>query len=79
MSTVEVLIRSGVSVDKQLNTFYNKITPLMIAAARGDLPMVKLLVETGWAKVERPDRHRVWVSFEFWPTFRQGFFCPFGT
>ena len=31
--------------DKPLNTLYDKITPLMIAAANGDLVTVKVLVE----------------------------------
>ena len=57
-ATVEILIQRGVKVDKQLNTFYNKMTALMLAAGRGDLEMVKLLIEKGLAKIERPDRHK---------------------
>ena len=44
---VEILIDFGVAVDKPLNAFYNKLTPLMMAAAMADLPMVQLLVEKG--------------------------------
>ena len=57
-ATVEILIQRGVKVDKQLNTFYNKMTALMLAAGRGDLEMVRLLIEKGLAKIERPDRHK---------------------
>ena len=47
LKVVDMLIDFGVMVDKPLNAFYNKVTPLMMAAALGDLPMVQLLVEKG--------------------------------
>lgn len=53
-----VLLEAGAAVDKALSTRYDKMTPLMLAAANGNLAMVRLLVERGGARVERRDRYR---------------------
>ena len=50
----QVLLENGAVPDKPLNTLYDKITPLMIAAANGDLVTVKVLVENK-AKIEKVD------------------------
>ena len=42
---VKVLLKHGAKPDKPLSTRYDKITPLMIAAANSDLDMLKLLIE----------------------------------
>ena len=55
---VALLLESGARPDKQLNTTYDKMSALMLASANGDLEMVKLLVETGHAKVELGDRYK---------------------
>ena len=34
------------------------MTPLMLAASKDDIEMVKLLVEQGKAKIEKPDRYK---------------------
>ena len=45
-------------VNKPLNTNFDKMTPLMLAASKDDIEMVKLLVEQGKAKIEKPDRYK---------------------
>ena len=54
---VKVLIKHGCDLDKALSTRYDRITPLMIAAANGDLEMVKILID-GKAKIEYRDRYK---------------------
>ena len=57
LETVQVLLKHGADANRPLNTKYDKMTPLMLAAANGDLNMVKLLVVK--AQIERKDRfHR---------------------
>ena len=56
LRVVECLMKYGVDLEKPLNTKYFKLTPLMLAAAHGDLPMVRLLVEKGLVKVEKKDK-----------------------
>ena len=53
---VRVLFKHGATPDKQLGTKYDKMTALMLAAANGDLAMVRLLIENR-AKIEKPDRY----------------------
>ena len=45
-----------VNIEKQTNANLDKVTALMMAAANGNLPMVRLLVTK--AKVEKPDRYK---------------------
>ena len=45
-------------VNKPLNTNFDKMTPLMLAASKDDIEMVELLVEQGKAKIEKPDRYK---------------------
>ena len=45
-------------VNQPLNTNFDKMTPLMLAASKDDIEMVKLLVEQGKAKIEKPDRYK---------------------
>ena len=52
------LVTIGARPDRQLNTTHDKMSSLMLAAAAGDLEMVKLLVEAGRAKVELGDRYK---------------------
>ena len=53
---VKVLLKHGANPDKQLGTKYDKMTALMLAAANGDLAMVRLLIENR-AKIEKPDKY----------------------
>ncbi len=50
------MVSYGVDCDRPLNAFHDKRTPLMLASARGDLAMVKFLVNH--AKIEKPDRYK---------------------
>ena len=54
---VNVLLKHGANPDKPLGTRYDKITPLMIAAANSDLEMVKILIKSN-AKIEKYDRFK---------------------
>ena len=54
---VKVLFKHGANPDKQLGSKYDKMSALMLAAANGDLVMVKLLIENR-AKIEKPDRYK---------------------
>ena len=61
LETVEVLLKYGADANRPLNTRYDKMTPLMLAAANGDLDMVKILVSK--ALIEKKDRfHRTALS-----------------
>ena len=53
----EVLLNHGAKPNKLLSTTYDKISPLMLAAANGDLTMIKLLI-TKKAKIELHDRYK---------------------
>jgi ankyrin repeat protein len=44
---VEVLLKHGADVHKELGPSRNKCTPLMVAAYSGDLEICKLLVKHG--------------------------------
>ena len=55
---VSVLLEGGATVDKPLSTRYDRMTPLMLAAANGDLEMVRMLIQVGRARVEKQDRYR---------------------
>jgi ankyrin repeat protein len=52
---VRILLKNSADVKKELGASHNKQTPLMIAAALGNLEMVKLLVANG-APVEQRDK-----------------------
>ena len=56
-AVTNILLGHGAKPDKPLSTRYDKITPLMIAAANADLDMVKLLIEKN-AKIEKYDRYK---------------------
>ena len=58
LKCVEVLLQYEVDVSKPLNVSFDKMTPLMLAAAKDDIQMVKLLVEKGRAKIEKPDKFK---------------------
>ncbi|XP_013405042.1 tankyrase-like protein, partial [Lingula anatina] len=49
---VEVLLKYGVDIEKPLNADNGKVTPLMLAASKGDVAMVKLLIKHK-AKIEK--------------------------
>ena len=51
LDTARVLLGHGANPEKQLSVAYGKITPMMLAAANGDLDMVKLLFD--YAKAEK--------------------------
>ena len=44
---LKVLLKHAASVDKQTSAGKDKLTPLMLAAHRGDLDTVRLLVQSG--------------------------------
>ncbi|XP_013405621.1 tankyrase-like protein isoform X2 [Lingula anatina] len=52
---VEVLLKYGVDIEKPLNADNGKVTPLMLAASKGDVAMVKLLIKHK-AKIEKLDK-----------------------
>ena len=54
----KVLLDFKVDVSKPLNTNFDKMTPLMLAASKDDIEMVKVLVEQGKAKIEKPDKYK---------------------
>ena len=54
----KTLLNYNVDVNKPLNTSFDKMTPLMISAAKDDIQMVKFLVEQGKAKIEKPDKYK---------------------
>ena len=54
----KTLLNYNVDVNKPLNTSFEKMTPLMIAAAKDDIEMVKFLIEQGKAKIEKPDKYK---------------------
>ncbi|KAK3092730.1 hypothetical protein FSP39_006660 [Pinctada imbricata] len=54
---LSVLLKYGVDVNKQLSAGKEKMTPLMIAAARGHLDMARRLVQSG-AVVEKLDKFK---------------------
>ena len=56
IDVVKVLVKYEANFEKQLNANLGKVTPLMMAAANGDLEMVKLLVNH--AKIEKHDRYK---------------------
>ena len=53
---VKVLMDYNADANKPLNTKFDKITPLMLAAANGDLDMVRYLVKH--AKIDKKDRYK---------------------
>ncbi|GFO49165.1 poly [ADP-ribose] polymerase [Plakobranchus ocellatus] len=55
VDAVRTLIKHGANVNKPLSAGKDKVTPLMIAARRGDLPLARLLVQSG-AAVEMLDK-----------------------
>ena len=57
VAVVKVLARYGADLDKQLNTFYDKLTPMMLAAAMGHLDIVEFLYDH--AKAAKKDRYRL--------------------
>ena len=44
---IKILLKHGVNVNKPLSAGKNKVTPLMIAAGKGNLEIVRLLVQNG--------------------------------
>ena len=54
----KVLLDYKVDVSKPLNTSFDKMTPLILAASKDDIEMVQLLVEQGRAKIEKPDKFK---------------------
>jgi ankyrin repeat protein len=58
LMVVPILLKGGAAIDRPLSTRYDKMTPLMLAAANADLTIVRLLVEKGGARVEKRDRYR---------------------
>ena len=44
---LKVLLKNKVNVNKQVSASKNKLSPLMMAAERGYLDMVRLLVQSG--------------------------------
>ena len=56
LHVVRVLMDYNADANKPLNTKFDKITPLMLAAANGDLDMVRYLVKH--AKVDKKDRYK---------------------
>ncbi|KAL8622950.1 hypothetical protein ACOMHN_027071 [Nucella lapillus] len=55
MEVLKVLLKNDVNVNKQVSASKNKMSPLMVAAERGCLNMVRLLVQSG-ASVELLDK-----------------------
>ena len=55
---VEVLLKLGANVEKPLGTNFDRMTPLMLAAARSNLSLVKILVSKYNAKIEKPDKYK---------------------
>ena len=55
---VETLLELGANVDKPLGTNFDRMTPLMLAAARSNLALVKLFVSKYNAKIEQLDKYR---------------------
>ncbi|XP_076464084.1 poly [ADP-ribose] polymerase tankyrase-like isoform X2 [Babylonia areolata] len=55
MEVLKVLLKNEVNVNKQLSASRDKMTPLMLAAQRGCLDMVRLLVQSG-ASIELLDK-----------------------
>ena len=58
LAVVKVLAKYGADLDKPLNTFFDKKTPMMLAAAMGHLDIVEFLFEH--AKAAKKDRYRHW-------------------
>ena len=58
LECAEVLVDYKADCNKPLNTTFEKMTPLMLAAAKDDLKMAKYLVQTGKAKIEKPDKFK---------------------
>lgn len=54
---LKVLLKHGVNVNKPLSASKAKLTPLMIAAGKGNLEIVRLLVQNG-AIIEQPDKFK---------------------
>lgn len=52
----EVLLKYGADVNAKLNVSKNQTTPLMIAAAQGNLRMVRLLVQHGAVVEQRGEQ-----------------------
>lgn len=44
---LKILLKHGVDVNKSLSASKGKLSPLMIAASKGNLEMVRLLVQNG--------------------------------
>lgn len=58
VEVVELLIDLGVNVEKPLNSNCDRLTPLMLASATGNLDIVKLLTTKGKAKIEKMDKYK---------------------
>lgn len=58
VEVADLLLRFGASIEKPVGTNFDRVTPLMLASARGDLDMVILLVKKYRAKIERPDKFK---------------------
>ena len=58
LETAEILLNLGAQIEKPLNANFDRLTPLMLACARGDLEIVTILVTKHRAKVEKRDKYK---------------------
>ena len=60
LAVVRALAEHGADLDKPLNTFFDKKTPMMLAAAMGHLDIVEFLYDH--AKAAKKDRYAVYAQ-----------------
>ena len=53
-----MLLSLGAQIEKPLNTNFDRLTPLMLASANGNLVMVTMLITEYRAKVEKMDKFK---------------------
>ena len=53
-----MLLSLGAQIEKPLNTNFDRLTPLMLASANGNLAMVTMLITEYRAKVEKVDKFK---------------------
>ena len=58
IDTAKTLLDLGANVERVLSPNYEKLSPLMLASARNDLEMVRMLVLQYRAKIERQDKYK---------------------